>query len=123
MSDVEVSGARECAGLLDDLAAYEARAEIDEISLEAQRKMREYPPELPGQKYIRTYRLRRGWRRRPAQGGVDLVNQVPYAPLVQGESQQAEIHEGRWQTEEEIAREMEQRLADRIERTIERMFH
>lgn len=69
-----------------------------------------YPPELPNQKYIRTYRLRRGWkayiqRINPNSFAIVVSNDVEYTSFVVGSlaqavsvaaSFQADIHRGRW---------------------------
>lgn len=59
-----------------------------------------YPPERPGQRYVRKERLKRAWRRGDARrdGGslvVNVTNDTPYGLFVQGD-EQAEIHRGRW---------------------------
>lgn len=59
-----------------------------------------YPPERPGQRYVRTYQLRGGWKRTAARRSsrtieVDVDNPVEYGPFVQGEDQ-APIHQNRW---------------------------
>lgn len=72
--------------------------------------LREYPPPLPNQKYIRTYRLRRGWkafiqRVNANSFAVVVSNDVDYTSFVIGSlaqatsvaaSFQADIHRGRW---------------------------
>lgn len=69
-----------------------------------------YPPELPNQQYVRTYRLRRGWKagiRRIKGNTYSLVisNDTEYAAMVVGSLAQAvsaaarfqhAIHQGRW---------------------------
>lgn len=70
-------------------------------------RLTDYPPERSGQRYQRTYRLRRGWERStPVVGafGLQLVNATEYAQFVQG-AQQARMHQGRWLTVDEIARQ------------------
>lgn len=68
-------------------------------------KAQEYPPKRPGQRYVRTYRLRRGWTivhpRLEANGDIvtEVTNDVPYNEKVHGDSQgagQAAIHRNRW---------------------------
>ena len=72
--------------------------------------LRFYPPELPNQKYIRTYKLRRGWKAfihqiDPRSFAVTISNAVDYTSFVVGSlalaesvaaSFQADIHKGRW---------------------------
>jgi hypothetical protein len=72
----------------------------------------EYPSERPGQRYVRTGALGRGWQRATPidQGGsFQLVNAVPYAGIVQGDSQ-AWMHVNRWQKASEIAHDNEQTI-------------
>ena len=60
------------------------------------RILRKYAPKLPGQKYVRTYHLRRNWQyvvHTPEKAA--MYNNSPYAGWVQG-IEQASIHEGRW---------------------------
>jgi len=82
---------------------------LRKVSKQARRlligELTQYPPERPGQTYERTYKLQRGWERAtPAdQGrGFQIINAIPYVPLVQGD-QQAWMHVGRWTPASEIA--------------------
>lgn len=73
------------------------------------RDMQDYPPELPGQRYIRTFTLRGGWTGtvlyEPSglhgglTGRIRNAN-VPYNVYVQNDRRQARIHRGRWLTDE-----------------------
>jgi hypothetical protein len=68
---------------------------------------RDYPPELPNQRYRRTFRLRGGWSHRVQRlpNGVQALTTnrgVLYNIWVQNEGQQAAIHRGRWQTDQQI---------------------
>jgi len=82
----------------------------------------EYPPELPGQRYIRTGDLGRGWTNGqtlfPHKDATQLeavrVNSVDYAPDVMGTGQEA-IFQGRWRTNEQIMDQWEGRVAQLIE--------
>ena len=69
-----------------------------------------YPPALPNSRYVRTYRLRRGWKAGIARLGTDrfgfvVSNDVEYTVFVVGSLAQAEsaaarfqadVHKGRW---------------------------
>lgn len=81
------------------------------------------PAELPGQRYVRTHTLRDAWNRQssvdPAAIIVDLVNPTSYGPWVYGDTDQAEIHEGRWPTESELVAEAEGPVVVTIERGID----
>lgn len=73
--------------------------------------LRFYPPELPNQKYVRTYTLRRGWKAyiqviNPNSYAVVVSNDTDYTSFVVGSlaiaesvaaSFQADIHRGRWE--------------------------
>lgn len=96
-------------GLVDLPAVLEpASAEVRERWLA---RARHYPPPLPRQRYVRTYKLRGGWT--SAGGGfvsrllgsktlVHVQNAVSYAPYVQLRERQAAIHRGRWTTTADI---------------------
>lgn len=71
----------------------------DPIARETRDIMREYPPERPKQKYVRTFTLRKGWSWRSwaiTNGRTySVFNRVPYSPYVQG-ALQAWMHIDRW---------------------------
>ena len=70
-----------------------------------------YPPELPNQRYVRTYRLRNGWtvtikRLSKSKFMIEVKNDTDYATDVMGSLAlspseagrfQHDIHKGRWQ--------------------------
>ncbi|MHC4648819.1 MAG: hypothetical protein ACYTBJ_25460, partial [Planctomycetota bacterium] len=73
--------------------------------------LEKYPRKRPGQKYVRTFRLRKGWAKKtrirtPKTGGVLIVeNDTPYTHFVVGKpdlrlraggKDQAWMHKGRW---------------------------
>jgi hypothetical protein len=58
--------------------------------------LRLYPPERPGQRYVRTGRLGQGWRGSAAGQVVTLENPVDYAGAVYGDSTQRAAFVGRW---------------------------
>ena len=101
--------------LLDALARYPELAEpiihrtTDQALMGLIPDLAHYPPELPGQKYIRTNDLGEGWKDAQPQwqaipsgfeGSID--NPVAYGPDVQGHLTQAKIHHNRWQTDQQI---------------------
>lgn len=88
-------------------AGQEAFSAIREPLLD---ELKFYPPELPNQRYVRTYRLRRGWK-----AGVKRINGNTYSLVVSNDTEytafvvgslaktvsaaqrfQAAIHRGRW---------------------------
>lgn len=81
----------------------------------------QYPEERPGQKYVRTNALGRGWQRSTPidQGrGFQLVNAVRYAGIVQGDDQ-GWAFRGRWQKASEIAHDHEEEILALYEAAIE----
>ena len=85
-------------------------------------KAQEYAPKLPGQKYIRTYKLKRGWRTEKATAtrGIVANRGVPYAQYVQSSKSQAEIHQGRWNTEKDIVKQAEDKVQKLFDEVIKR---
>lgn len=75
------------------------------------KRMQDYPPERPGQKYKRTFRFKRSWNLAFVSDGLLIENLTPYAGRVVGDEfgkNQAWMHVGRWSlfrsvVEQEIA--------------------
>ena len=88
------------------------RAAMEDSTTLLLREQQTYPPQRTGSTYKRTNTLRRSWSRRIRQDGSELVGEVgsnehiaPYNRYVQDQTQQAEIHRGRWSnTVQETAR-------------------
>lgn len=91
-----------------------------------------YPPELPDQKYVRTYELMGGWN---YHGPIDepdgsisftITNNATdpsgrvYAGLVQDENRQLLVHQGRWPTVQEIQTEFAHAQTNRVRAAIRR---
>jgi len=71
--------------------------------------MMAYPDEPPGSTYDRTMTLGRTWNAAVPEFGpmgedfeARLSNPTPYGPYVQDEVMQAWMHQGRWQTAQEV---------------------
>lgn len=125
MFDIKFSGERLIDAKfrqLEDIGTYH-RPMQDSTRL-LQHEMQIYPPELPNQKYIRTFALRRGWFTRETVQGGDLVgevgNAVRYAPQVQEVEEQKPIHQGRWQTTRSVLQEQTARIVGIFENWISR---
>lgn len=98
------------------------------------REAAKYPPERPGQRYKRTYRLQKGWfssttRERDSGGRfatgdtmtmLTLSNPTPYGKWVQARSTQAWMHKGRWQTAEDVVEDNEARVRGELETAMQR---
>ncbi len=85
-----------------------------------------YPPERPGQKYKRTYKLQRGWRASPTPEGAKIENVSGYATFVVGDPDgggQAWMHKGRWWIAEGIIRnERDYKLKPMLLKELDHMF-
>jgi DNA-binding beta-propeller fold protein YncE len=68
------------------------------------RGLQHYPSPPSGSTYQRTYKLRFGWRVNSWDAGTKtvIVNDVEYAPYVQGDNSQAWMHQGRWKTVSDV---------------------
>ncbi len=89
----------------------EAEAAAVQSLVQLKPDLEDYPPELPNQKYIRTYALQSGWAEAepvftPMSSGFEamLTNPTDYGPYVQDKDWQASIHQGRWQTTEDVVK-------------------
>ncbi len=82
-----------------------------------------YPPERPGQRYVRTGRLGDSWTKRQyGRYHVTFSNKTPYAQYVVGDSEgrkQAWMHAGRWWLALERIQRANDRLIERIAAGIE----
>jgi hypothetical protein len=102
-------------GKLDDLIGELAEPTEETLKLLKER-MQEYPAERDGQKYVRTFELQNGWDEYVILAGDRLgliYNATPYGPRVQaasGDPSQAWMHEGRWQTDEQVIKEKEEQV-------------
>lgn len=98
-----------------------------EIALRAMADvLADYPPELPNQRYIRSYTLRDGWDDAvpvftvmSAGLSASMTNPTPYGPEVEGEATQEAIFRGRWPTVEGVQREQEAAAKATIEATVQ----
>jgi hypothetical protein len=93
------------------------------------RRMQEYPAPPSGSTYVRTFKLKRGWRIRAAgPTGWTVLNRatfrgVRYAKYVIGSAKgekQAAIHKGRWKLFSEVANEEIRKLPKTIIRHMKR---
>lgn len=84
-----------------------------------------YPAERPGQRYVRRYRLMRGWYIQQTPRGVVIGNRMPYAGYVVGDAKgqgQAWMHKGRWWVLRRKIDEQRPRLKDGITDEVNRLF-
>ena len=124
--EVLVSKFREATLAVDKLPKKEIREEV-EAAMEAART---YPPELPKQKYVRTYTYFRSFRIKPAGRGYTLTSRATqkgreYTKYVGADAKglgQAKIHIGRWPIiKYEMSRAVE-RVRLRAEEALRKIF-
>lgn len=104
------------------------RSRLYAHALEIVSRMRPYPPELPGQRYVRTGLLGRSWKvKRHGETGYQISNRAYrrgryYAKWVIGTAygtHQAEIHRGRWKLlRDEVDREVQKKMPLTVARQI-----
>lgn len=85
------------------------------------RRMKVYPPERPGQIYIRTGTLGAGWEITSNANGYTIRNDTPYTKWVVGNAyglEQAWMHQGRWNLQRDVTDEEVQKLPEEIEKEI-----
>lgn len=105
-----IDALRDYAKNYRDLVQEYGQDAFKEIETPLLDELRFYPPPLPNQKYVRTYKLKRGWKAGIMSVGVSrfalvISNDVNYTAMVVGSLAQAEsvaanfqraIHQGRW---------------------------
>lgn len=72
-------------------------------------EMKDYPPAPADSWYIRTLTLGRTWSAQSPEWQAagngffgSIANPTPYGPKVQSAQQQARVHRGRWDTDEDV---------------------
>lgn len=117
---IQVTGAELVRKGLEDLGAEIPRIGRLQIYRTAQaivRTMKEYPPERPGQTYIRTGTLGGGWNILSRSDGYTIRNDTPYAKYVVGNAyglEQAWMHQGRWQLQRDVTEDEVSKLPEEI---------
>jgi hypothetical protein len=115
--DIEINGIeelrRELAQIQAELDAgnpsSDLRNAMDRSVKRVQYRMMDYPPQRTGSRYVRTGTLGRRWTTLIVAEGDSLFgkvgNNTEYAPQVQSKELQAKVHEGVWQTDEQVMQE------------------
>ena len=83
--------------------------------------MKVYPPQPPQSTYRRTDQLKHGWNVKSENSGLRAIigNAVEYGPYVQDEEMQAWMHQGRWQTDSQIAEQERDEVIRAIKQAID----
>jgi hypothetical protein len=63
-----------------------SRRRIYNTMLKIRTRMKKYPPPRRGQRYIRTFRLQRGWNIKQANNGYSINNATAYTKFVVGDA-------------------------------------
>lgn len=112
----------------DTQTEIELRRVVDSVIEEAKQHLASYPPERPNQTYIRTGDLGEAWEQanpliRPMQGGIEarLANRMPYSGFVQHPDEQAWMHAGRWDTTDQVVRDLQPLLDAELDRATDRL--
>jgi hypothetical protein len=123
---LQLRGANELRNKLERLAAGLDDASTDALEHEIRGPLSPYPPERPGQKYRRTYRLQHslGSYVRPLPSEVQgvLTAAVSYAKWVINKGTQAWMHEGRWWTLQGEAIKLVPRILKRLQDNVRRLL-
>lgn len=103
----EIIGDKELLATLDELIKPSAmRPAMERAGARIRTEMAKYPPPPPNSTYRRTGKLGRSWTHRTRANLITATaligNNTPYAPEVQGEGYQTEVHQGRWQTDLQV---------------------
>ena len=105
---------------LDSMMHTAMRGVVDELQAE----MMVYPPPPPNSSYTRTGKLKQSWSKKVTSSGrawLGVVgSRIHYAPYVQDENRQADIHRGRWQTVQSVAKDKKDWAVNFIHRAITR---
>lgn len=122
---ITVQGIDQLNAKFDQLQRNEIlRAPMERSVVRLQRFMAKYPPAPPKSKYRRTGTLGRRWTTQivgSAQGLTGKVgNRTIYAPEVQAEMFQSEIHKGRWQTDRDAIKKNQSTIIRDFEAAIDK---
>lgn len=89
-------------------------------------RMQIYPPPPANSKYDRTFDLKNSWQTTVLLSGATLgklTSNIPYGPYVQDADNQAGIHQGRWQTVQQVEQEEDANITAIYERELERIIN
>lgn len=124
MATIEIHGTAEAIELL---GIAETMTMFRQPMRRAVARMRDamaiYPPQRSGSAYRRSGTLGRRWTTRVTERSDGLEgkvgNNTSYGPFVQSQMFQATVHQGRWQTDQQVADEQEAAIVADFERAIQ----
>jgi hypothetical protein len=125
MSSIDIEGIDKLFAKLDRAQAISTlRPPMQRSVYRLQRDMAQYPPARPGSSYIRTGTLGRRWTTQVTETADGLTgktgNNTSYGPFVQSQMFQAAVHQGRWQTDQQVMDRNRESIQADFERTIQR---
>jgi len=98
------------------------RKNIWDFMVRLLRRMKIYPAQRPQQKYVRTFKFRRGWQvQKVGPTGYMIINRTPYTKYVVGNAYgggQAWMHAGRWTTLRDAADKLLANLPQAIHKNL-----
>jgi hypothetical protein len=125
MSSITIKGVDELMRKLDKAAAIDTlKPPMQRSVMLLQRRMAQYPTQRVGSSYIRTGTLGRRWTTKITRSRAGLTGKVGnntlYAPFVQSNRFQADVHRGRWQTDEAVVNRSLKRIESDFTRAIDK---
>ena len=125
MANIDIEGIDKLFSKLDRVQAISTlRPPMQRSVYRLQRDMAQYPPARPGSSYIRTGTLGRRWTTQVTETADGLTgktgNNTSYGPFVQSQMFQAAVHQGRWQSDQQVMDRNRESIQADFERTIQR---
>jgi hypothetical protein len=124
--EVELAGLEEVMGRLGALGTFERlRPAAVRATARLRRPLMTYPPAPVDSSYTRTGTLGRSWTDAvevsPAEIRATIGTNVGYAPYVQAEEYQAEVHRGRWLTDVQVMESVQDAIVEDFEQEVRRL--
>jgi hypothetical protein len=87
--------------------------------------MKTYPPERLNSTYRRTGSLRKEWTTQTRDQGFTVVvgNDIEYGPFVQSQQDQAWMHKGFWQTDQQVLDKEEDNITEMVSDAIAKIIN
>ena len=123
MASIEIRGIDELVRKLGSVQGNAVlRPPMQRAVFRLQAGMAKYPRARAASRYRRTGTLGRRWTTKIDESAGGLVgkvgNNTSYGPFVQSQMFQAAVHQGLWQTDEDVAKKEEAAIVADFERTI-----
>ena len=124
MAQIEIKGIDALFRKLDNAAAISTlRPPMQRDVYRLQAGMAKYPAARAGSSYVRTGTLGRRWTTKITESNGGLIgtvgNNTKYGPWVQSSAFQARMHQGRWQTDADVAKKEEAAIVRDFEQAIQ----